>query len=159
MILIHAFTACFCVLTVLLLLVQIVQEEVSYLLWFKINYYSGIPVYQQIIAGFEEAVISGKLKADEPIPSIRELGKKLKVNPNTIARAYRDLETSGYVYSRPGIGYFIAAQNEEAIAEKALSLIRGELADTILTAKKYKISSEELKGLVVDLIAEVYGGE
>lgn len=129
------------------------------MLWFKINYHSGVPVYQQIMEEFKEAIISSKLKADEAIPSIRELGKELNVNPNTIARAYRELEISGYVYSRPGIGYFIAAQNEEAIAEKALSLIREELADTILTAKRYKISSGELKDLVVDLIAEVYGGE
>lgn len=129
------------------------------MLWFKINYYSGIPVYQQIIAGFEEAVISGKLKADEPIPSIRELGKKLKVNPNTIARAYRDLETSGYVYSRPGIGYFIAAQNEQAIEEKAHYIIKEELTNTILTAKKYNLSSNNVKNIMADVISKVYGGE
>lgn len=129
------------------------------MLWFKINYYSGIPVYQQIIAGFEEAVISGKLKADEPIPSIRELGKNLKVNPNTIARAYRDLETSGYVYSRPGIGYFIAAQNKQAIEEKAHYIIKEELTNTILTAKKYNLSSNNIKNIMADVISKVYGGE
>ncbi len=129
------------------------------LLWFKIDFHSGIPVYQQIIAQIKAAIISGKIKAEEPLPSIRELAKELNINPNTAARAYRDLEGEGYIYSRPGVGSFISGHNEQVIEEIALNLIRGELYDTLLTAQKYNLNESALRSLLDEIIHSIYGGD
>lgn len=129
------------------------------MLWFKIDFHSGVPAYQQIIDKIKEFIISGHLKADEPLPSIRELAKELNVNPNTVARSYRDLEMEGYIYSRPGVGSFISAQNEQTIKNKALSLIKEELYEVLLTAQKYNLDSATIRSIVDQLINEVYGGE
>jgi GntR family transcriptional regulator len=129
------------------------------LLWFKIDFHSGIPVYQQINNKFKEAIISGQLKPDEPIPSIRELASKLNINHNTVARAYRDLEGQGFIYSRPGIGSFITNQNEQIIEKKALNLIQAELYNTLSTAKRYDLDSETIRILVEQVISQVYGGD
>lgn len=129
------------------------------MLWFKIDFHSGIPVYQQIINNVKEAIISGDLKADDPLPSIRELAKELNVNPNTVARSYRDLEMEGFIYSRPGVGSFIIGQNKQIIKEKALSLIREELYDTLLNAKKYNLDRTSIRSLIDQVFSEVYGGE
>lgn len=129
------------------------------MLWFKIDFHSGIPAYQQIINKVEEDIISGNLKADDPLPSIRELAKELNVNPNTVARSYNALEMKGYIYSRPGVGSFISGQNEQIIKNKALSLIRKELYESLLTAKKYKLDSASIRSLIDQLMSEVYGGD
>ncbi|NLB88467.1 MAG: GntR family transcriptional regulator [Syntrophomonadaceae bacterium] len=129
------------------------------MLWFKIDFHSGVPAYQQIIDKIKELIISGNLQADDPLPSIRELAKELNVNPNTVARSYRDLETEGYIYSRPGVGSFISAQNEQTIKNKALSLIKEELYATLLTAQKYNLNKATISSLIDQLIREVYGGE
>lgn len=70
---------------------------------------SRIPIYEQIIASVKDSVISGLMTADEPLPSVRSLAGELAINPNTIQKAYSELERQGIVYSVPGRGSFIAA--------------------------------------------------
>ena len=74
----------------------------------KLDYKSGQPIHKQITKGIKNLVISGVLKTDEQLPSVRELSVSLTVNPNTVQRAYRDLETEGVIYSIRGKGNFVA---------------------------------------------------
>ena len=74
----------------------------------KLDYKSGQPIHRQITKGIKDLVISGVLKTDEQLPSVRELSVSLTVNPNTVQRAYRDLETEGVIYSIRGKGNFVA---------------------------------------------------
>lgn len=74
----------------------------------KLDYKSGQPIHRQITKGIKELVISGVLKTDEQLPSVRELSVSLTVNPNTVQRAYRDLEAEGVIYSIRGKGNFVA---------------------------------------------------
>ena len=74
----------------------------------KLDYKSGQPIHKQITKGIKNLVISGVLKTDEQLPSGRELSVSLTVNPNTVQRAYRDLETEGVIYSIRGKGNFVA---------------------------------------------------
>ena len=67
------------------------------------------PIYEQISDSFRRLIISGVLKPDEKLPSVRELASELAINPNTIQRAYRELETDGWCYSVPGKGSFVGA--------------------------------------------------
>lgn len=70
----------------------------------QINYRDTRPFYQQIKDNVRHLVVSGALKKDDKLPSVRELAASLAINPNTIQRAYRELENEGYIYTLPGKG-------------------------------------------------------
>jgi GntR family transcriptional regulator len=76
----------------------------------QIEYNSGIPVYRQIINRACAAVAAGTFKVGDQLPTIRALSERLKVNPNTVAKAYRELELKGIIMSERGSGSFIQAQ-------------------------------------------------
>lgn len=77
-----------------------------------LDYRDARPIYTQIIDGFKEQISTGVLQSGEKLPSVRELASQLAINPNTIQRAYRELESLGYVYSAAGRGSFVAAADE-----------------------------------------------
>ena len=79
---------------------------------FSINYRDPRPVYEQIMDEMRRLIISGVFPPDEKLPSVRELAQQLAINPNTIQRAYRELEQSGYIYSVAGKGNFAGAKHE-----------------------------------------------
>ncbi|MDD6305522.1 MAG: GntR family transcriptional regulator [Clostridiales bacterium] len=78
----------------------------------QLNYRDSKPIYEQIKDGLRKLVISGSLSANEKLPSVRELASSLAINPNTIQKAYRDLESEGYIYTVAGRGTFAAKQQE-----------------------------------------------
>lgn len=80
----------------------------------QIEYNSGIPVYRQIINRACAAVAAGTFKAGDQLPTIRALSERLNVNPNTVAKAYRELELKGIIVSERGSGSFIQAQSPPA---------------------------------------------
>ncbi len=75
---------------------------------FSISATAGIPIYQQLIEQICSAIARGRLHADERLPSVREMSQALVVNPNTVARAYTELEREGTLYTRPGLGVFVS---------------------------------------------------
>ncbi len=129
------------------------------MLWFKIDYHSGQPVYRQILDNFKSGVISGNLKANDPVPSIRELARMLNVNANTVARAYRELENEGLIYSRPGIGSFIAAADQHTLEEKALVAVYPELKRIIHLSRTFNLPRIMLVKLFTNTVDEIYGGD
>ena len=72
----------------------------------SINYRDPRPIYEQVKDGFCRLMVAGVLDAGDRLPSVRELAAELAINPNTIQRAYRELEAEGYIYSIPGKGSF-----------------------------------------------------
>lgn len=78
----------------------------------QLNYRDSKPIYEQIKDGFRKLVISNSLSANEKLPSVRELASKLAINPNTIQKAYRELENEGYIYTVAGKGTFVAERRE-----------------------------------------------
>ena len=72
------------------------------------NYRDTRPFYQQIKDNVRQLVVSGALKKDEKLPSVRDMAASLAINPNTIQRAYRELESEGYIYTLSGKGTFVA---------------------------------------------------
>ncbi|MCR5728360.1 MAG: GntR family transcriptional regulator [Lachnospiraceae bacterium] len=97
----------------------------------NINYRDSRPVYEQVCDGFKKLIIAGLIKKDEKMPSVRELASQYAINPNTIQRAYRDLENQGYIYSVPGKGSF--AVDVKEVSDKHIAEIYerldGVLAD------------------------------
>lgn len=78
----------------------------------ELNYRDSRPIYEQIMDSVRRLVIAGVMQPDEKLPSVRELSSQLAINPNTIQRAYRELEQEGYIYSVPGKGSFVARRDE-----------------------------------------------
>ena len=78
----------------------------------SINYRAPRPIYEQIKFSLRRLILSGTMQPDERLPSVRELSAQLAVNPNTVQRAYRELEAEGYIYSVAGKGSFVANDNQ-----------------------------------------------
>ncbi len=74
-----------------------------------INYRDPRPIYEQVKFGLRRLIMTGVLSPNDKMPSVRELSAQLAINPNTVQRAYRELEAEGYIYSVPGKGSFVAA--------------------------------------------------
>lgn len=83
-----------------------------------LNYRDTRPIYIQIVAGFRDRISAGVLGPGEKLPSVRDLASELAINPNTIQRAYRQLEAEGWIVSIPGKGCFVSTQSEIPTREK-----------------------------------------
>ena len=79
---------------------------------FQLNYRDNRPIYEQLNEQLRKLIVTGVLKSDEKLPSIREIASSLAINPNTIQRAYRELESEGYVYTIAGKGSFAAPRQD-----------------------------------------------
>ena len=92
---------------------------------------SGLPIYLQIAQQIKTAVAMGRLHAEDPLPSVRQLAVDLAVNPNTVARAYLDLEIEGVIYKRQGAGTFVSSQGVEMSRAERRKVL-GELMEKAL---------------------------
>ena len=111
----------------------------------KINIHSDVAVYVQIENEAQFAVASGKLQAGQRLPSIYELVGKVGVNPNTVAKAYRDLEVMGIVYSRRGMGVFINKGIETRCREDCRRRVIERLHQVVAEAKAAGMSVQDIK--------------
>ncbi len=85
---------------------------------FSINLRDSRPIYEQVKDSLRRAIITEVLLPDDKIPSVRELASQLAINPNTIQKAYRELETEGYLYSVPGKGSFVSESSQAKESRK-----------------------------------------
>ena len=106
---------------------------------------SGVPIYAQITEQIRAKILSGELKEGEMLPSIRLLAKELRISVITTKRAYEDLEQAGFLYTLPGKGSFVAAQNPELHREEALRQVEQHLQDAIDAARRGGIEPEEVR--------------
>lgn len=100
------------------------------------------PIYVQIMDEVKRARILGTLSADAPLPSVRQLATQLRVNPNTVAQAYRELEREGVVHVRRGQGTFASASGADGKEKRALA--RGVAARALRDAHRNGLTAEEL---------------
>ncbi len=84
----------------------------------QLNYRDSKPIYEQVKDGFRRLIVQGVMEVDEKLPSVREMASNLAINPNTIQRAYRELEQEGYLYAVAGRGSFVAGVPEADSARK-----------------------------------------
>jgi GntR family transcriptional regulator len=107
-----------------------------------INYRDPRPIYEQVRDGLRKLIVSGALPGGEKLPSVRELAAQLAINPNTIQRAYRELEQEGYLYSVPGKGSF-AAERVEIDTQRRDKLLR-TLDETVRELKYLGVTRGEI---------------
>lgn len=116
-----------------------------------LDYRDKRPIYEQIIEKLERLIVGGALEADSKMPSVRSLGVDLAVNPNTIQRAYNQLEQDGYLYTVSGRGSFVAPETEWREGKKQKMLL--EWQEVSRRAKEAGLSQSSL----VDELEKIYG--
>ncbi len=108
----------------------------------------GVPIYRQIVNQIKRLVASGRLKAGDEIPPIRHLAQQLLINPNTVARAYRELESAGILLSRRGSGTRVSDNGSPLSREEKIKIL-SERADALITeARQLGVELEEVVELV-----------
>ena len=105
---------------------------------------SGMPIYDQIFTQIKGHILSGELRTDDPLPSIRSLAKDLRISVITTKRAYEELERAGFIYTVPGKGSFVAAKNAELLREAHLKEIEEHMNAIQALAKGAGVSREEV---------------
>ena len=110
----------------------------------QIDLHSPVPVYTQIEKQVQFAIASGKLKSEDRLPSVRELSERLGVNPNTVAKAYRDLQLMGWVSARRNMGIFVTKGCEERCREDVRQRIVQQVFQVVAEAKAAGMDKHEV---------------
>lgn len=109
---------------------------------------SGSPIYDQIYTQIKNLIISGELNENEPLPSIRNLAKDLRISVVTTKRAYDELEKEGFIYTLPAKGCFVAPKNTELLREENLKKIEEYLLQIQKLAKSCNLSKYDIIGML-----------
>lgn len=110
---------------------------------FLLSYASGKPVYLQLVEQVKRAAASGTLQAGQPLPSIRPLAEELRVNRNTVAKAYAELESQGVIETRPGKGCFLRDQGSPFKKEVRRKLLADAIDESVVHAHHLQIDKSE----------------
>ncbi len=116
-----------------------------------LDYRDRRPIYEQIVERFQELMVSGVMEEDSQLPSVRSLAMELSINPNTIQRAYAELDRQGYIYSVKGKGSFVAENSHIKDSKKAAVYKKQEEVAT--EACLLQVDKKRL----YELIDQVYG--
>ena len=112
----------------------------------SLNYRDSRPIYEQIKDGLKKLIVTGAMSQNEKLPSVRALATQLSINPNTIQRAYNELENEGYIYSIPGKGSF-ASGNVNADAARKQEL-QTKVRELLAELRYLGVGEEELLALL-----------
>ena len=114
----------------------------------QINFKSGTPIYLQLVEQIRHAAASGGLRTGEPLPSIRPLAEELRLNRNTVAKAYAELESQGVIETIPGKGCFLKEVGSPLTKSARNDLVIQEIDRAVVTAHHLQISDADLLALV-----------
>lgn len=115
---------------------------------YKLDHTSGKPLYEQIRDNLKKLIIDGVLKPDEKILSVRELAVEMTINPNTIQKAYKDLENEGYIYSVRAKGFFVAPKDNVKNTDVLFKALRETVQEL------YYLGAEEKE--LLETVFDVY---
>jgi GntR family transcriptional regulator len=123
---------------------------------FRLDNTSGVTTYWQLVQQVRQAIRVGRLKAGDQLPTVREVVAKLAINPNTVLKAYRELERDDLVASRPGQGTFVT-RAARAMSPTAHAALRRSLDRWIRAAKEAGLDSESIRAIVATTLQESEG--
>ena len=122
-------------------------------MFFQIDFNNELPIYDQVVRQVKFAVAGGVVKEGELIPSVRELARELTINPNTVARAYRQLQDDGVLITVRGTGLAVADGAGRRCREERVELIRTRLEQVFTEAKQSGIDPRKLQTMVNKLLS------
>jgi GntR family transcriptional regulator len=117
-------------------------------MFLSLDHQNGLAIYDQIVRQVKFAVACGALRQGELVPSVRELARELAINPNTVARAFRELQSEGVLSSVRGTGMEVAEGAEGRCRSQRLELIRARLRQVLAEAIHSQLEAGELRSLV-----------
>ncbi|MDQ2730160.1 MAG: GntR family transcriptional regulator [Armatimonadota bacterium] len=123
---------------------------------FRIDSASGVPIYQQIVDQVKRSVAAGTLRPGDRLATVRELASDLVINPNTVARAYGDLERESVVETRRGLGTFVCETSSRLSAHERRLLVAQQLDRALVEALHLDISPDEVKSLLDERVALMF---
>jgi len=109
---------------------------------------TGNPIYLQIESQVKHAIAAGALKLDDTLPSVRKLAAELRINPNTVARAYQNLERDGILRTVPGGGCYVSSQSPGLMKSEKLRRLRPRAMQLAVEAKQLRLARAELLQLL-----------
>ncbi|MDO4600204.1 MAG: GntR family transcriptional regulator [[Ruminococcus] gnavus] len=118
-----------------------------------INSSSMVPIYEQIVEQIKAQILSGELKENDNLPSVRTLAKNLRISALTVKKAYDSLEQEGFTVTVHGKGTYVAAANKEMMMEEYRREIEEDLTEVIRKAKRYGLPEEDIREML-ELILE-----
>ena len=118
----------------------------------RIDYKNDKPLHEQITQGIKDLIICGVLAPNDQLPSVRELSVSLTVNPNTVQRAYKTLETEGVIYSIRGKGNFVAESREAD--NRTLDKLYSSLSEIVRELSFYGESEEKILKITTNILKE-----
>ncbi|MCA9426301.1 MAG: GntR family transcriptional regulator [Candidatus Omnitrophica bacterium] len=118
-------------------------------MFIEIDLNKPVPIFNQIMDGVRLAVATGRIVPGDRIPSIRDLAVELRVNPNTVAKAYQELERSGLVEVKRGMGYFVSESDNGQVSQRERHALFTNLVDDLLASGiALGLDAEELRRLI-----------
>jgi GntR family transcriptional regulator len=124
------------------------------LIEFHLDGHSGVSFYVQLIQQVREALLFGLLKPGDRLPTVKEVVAQVALNPNTVLRAYRELEHDGLVVSRPGLGTFVATTVPAGVARDSYRALRADLERSIRKARAQGFDDNTLASLFAHVLRE-----
>jgi GntR family transcriptional regulator len=121
---------------------------------YHVNTGSRLPIYQQLAQQIREAIARGELEPEAGLPSVRQLSRELLVNPNTVARAYTELEREGLLVSRPGRGIYVAQPRNDLTRAARDQRLTEQLDRWLTGAVHLGYSADEVLGLVTKRVRQ-----
>ncbi len=118
----------------------------------RIDTSNGVPIYLQIVEQIKRSVAAGRLKPEDPLPSVRQLALDLTINPNTVARAYLELERRNFIYKRQGQGTYVGPHAVGAARRERNKIVAGLFEKAIAEAADYGMSASEITAICEQLI-------
>lgn len=115
---------------------------------------SRVPIYEQLVSGFKLQIMNGVLQTDDQLPSVRQLAQELTINPNTIQKAYRELERLSYTYSVPGKGSFVN-KVEDTMQKERIDMLSESLEKIVQELLFLGLTKEE----IIEKIQALRGGD
>jgi GntR family transcriptional regulator len=113
-----------------------------------ISEHDGVPIYLQIVNQVKLLIASGRLSPSEELPAIRNLAEQLRVNPNTVARAYRELENAGIVEKKRTAGTYVSETGPRLSKEECLRILTERIDALIAEAKQMDFTTDEVLNLI-----------
>lgn len=120
---------------------------------FRLDAGSGVPIYRQLMAQVRQELLLGRLRPGEQLPTVKEVVDALAVNPNTVAKAYRELEHEGLVRSRQGLGTFVAAAPPTTLVAARPALL-ASLTRWVGRARAEGLDAEQMRALLAVALDE-----
>ncbi len=118
---------------------------------------SGLPIYLQIAQQIKTAVAMGRLAPEDPLPSVRQLAVELAVNPNTVARAYLDLEIEGVIHKRQGAGTFVSSQGVRVSKNERRRVLAELMEKAVVEGVNLGLDERELRETFERVLEKIVG--